>query len=267
MNWDYEIVSEQVVLDLSYRTVKDILEKDVKVNGFRNAMIKASKNMDVAVNHLRECNASNYLDKCDEAYRIILSTYSAMSHVVLKYAHNINMNSILMCGPNVVSDDNYSVANSLQLMTKEINDTTEIMIENLEMIRKGKSKSSIGRKIKKEKRVYNWAVLYAIWSMVDDFDKSYINQEVALCNFLNNFHGNESLSEMFVKRMNRIIHTYCQYSNANELRVHKKMYNEVTNFMSGVGETSAVIRGLGNLLFNSEQKYNTPFRYFEKKGW
>lgn len=88
MNWDYEIVSEQVVLDLSYRTVKDILEKDVKVNGFRNAMIKASKNMDVAVNHLRECNASNYLDKCDEAYRIILSTYSAMSHVVLKYAHS-----------------------------------------------------------------------------------------------------------------------------------------------------------------------------------
>lgn len=45
------------------------------------------------------------------------------------------------------------------------------------------------------------------------------------------------------------------------------MYNEVTNFMSGVGETSAVIRGLGNLLFNSEQKYNTPFRYCEKKGW
>lgn len=88
MNWDYEIVSEQVVLDLSYGTVKDILEKDVKVNGFRNAMIKASKNMDVAVNHLRECNASNYLDKCDEAYRIILSTYSAMSHVVLKYAHS-----------------------------------------------------------------------------------------------------------------------------------------------------------------------------------
>lgn len=88
MNWDYEIVSEQVVLDLSYRTVKDILEKDVKVNGFRNAMIKASKNMDVAVNHLRECNASNYIDKCDEAYRIILSTYSAMSHVVLKYAHS-----------------------------------------------------------------------------------------------------------------------------------------------------------------------------------
>lgn len=88
MNWDYEIVSEQVVLDLSYRTVKDILEKDVKVNGFRNEMIKASKNMDVAVNHLRECNASNYLDKCDEAYRIILSTYSAMSHVVLKYAHS-----------------------------------------------------------------------------------------------------------------------------------------------------------------------------------
>lgn len=44
--------------------------------------------MDVAVNHLRECNASNYLDKCDEAYRIILSTYSAMSHVVLKYAHS-----------------------------------------------------------------------------------------------------------------------------------------------------------------------------------
>jgi hypothetical protein len=88
LNWDYEIVSEQVVLDLSYRTVKDILEKDVKVNGFRNAMIKASKNMDVAVNHLRECNASNYLDKCDEAYRIILSTYSAMSHVVLKYAHS-----------------------------------------------------------------------------------------------------------------------------------------------------------------------------------
>ena len=88
MNWDYEIVSEQVVLDLSYRTVKDILEKNVKVNGFRNAMIKASKNMDVAVNHLRECNASNYLDKCDEAYRIILSTYSAMSHVVLKYAHS-----------------------------------------------------------------------------------------------------------------------------------------------------------------------------------
>lgn len=65
----------------------------------------------------------------------------------------------------------------------------------------------------------------------------------------------------------KVSYVYCQYSNANELRVHKKMYNEVTNFMSGVGETSAVIRGLGNLLFNSEQKYNTPFRYCEKKGW
>ena len=42
MNWDYEIVSEQVVLDLSYRTVKDILEKDIEKNGFGNAMIRAA---------------------------------------------------------------------------------------------------------------------------------------------------------------------------------------------------------------------------------
>lgn len=89
MNWDYEIVSEQVVLDLSYRTVKDILEKDIEKNGFGNAMIRAAKNMDVAVNHLRECNSGNYVDKCDEAYRILLSTYTAMMKVSLKYVHNV----------------------------------------------------------------------------------------------------------------------------------------------------------------------------------
>jgi len=43
------------------------------------------------------------------------------------------------------------------------------------------------------------------------------------------------------------------------------MYNEVTNFMNGVGETSPIMRGLGKLLFNSEERYNTPFRYYERK--
>lgn len=267
MNWDYEIISEQTVLDLSYRTVKEILEKDIQKNGFRNAMIKASRNFDVAVNHLRECNASNYLDKCDEAYRIILSTYSAMAHITLKYVHNINTNWIFMSGPFTISNDNYTVAKSLQLMINDINVTTAILMESLEMIRNGKSRASISGMIKREKKTENWAALSATWTLVDNFDKPMINQEMAICRFLDNFNGRKSMGELFVERMNKIIHTYCQYSNKNELRVHKKMYNEVTNFMSGVGETSPVIRGLGKLLFNSEQRYNAPFAYNERKGW
>lgn len=267
MKWEYEILDEQLVLDLSFRTVMDILQNDIKNNGLKNAMISASKNFDIAINHLRECNAINYLDKCDEAYRILLSTYTAMTHTVLKYVHNINTNCILMSGLNMVSSDKYEVSKSLQIIAKETNATTEVLLDCLVMIQKGKWKSSIDKKIKKEQKTENWAVLFATWSTADSFDKKLINQEMAICRLLNNFEKNKSIVEMFAERMNVIIRTYCRFSNKNELTVHKRMYKESTSFMAGVGETSPLLRGIGNLIFNSEQRYNAPFTYYERKGW
>ena len=268
MNWDYEIVSEQVVLDLSYRTVKDILEKDIEKNGFGNAMIRAAKNMDVAVNHLRECNSGNYVDKCDEAYRILLSTYTAMMKVSLKYVHNVKLCLVHIFNVDLIpTRNNYPIENSIQLISNELNIVAEVIIESLRMIQAGKSRYAVERKIKKEKRGEDWPVIYAYFHVEDDFDKSTINQEIAIYKFFNNFNGTKSIGVIFAERMNKIIHTYCQNSGENERSVNKKMYKESDSFMGGIDDTSAVIRGLGKLLFNSEERYNTPFRYYERKGW
>ena len=50
--------------------------------GFQEAFRKALTNFDIATNQLKNVDEKNVTEKCDSSFRILMSTYTAMSDVL-----------------------------------------------------------------------------------------------------------------------------------------------------------------------------------------
>lgn len=265
LNWDYEIISEQTVLDLSYRTVKEILRNDVKMIGFQEAFRKALTNFDIATNQLKNVDEKNVTEKCDSSFRILMSTYTAMSDVL---GDEIKSVYIYLLGAmiNIKKWDSKNIENIYLLEEKSIRGAIYL----LKMFNDGYSQAQVENELAIRRQNSKDSDLWFGCFLLYDVKKENVNRDIKYCMFLLNALHNKSLIRLFIESMDYIIQIYCKRQKQNVEKVRKRIFNEAYNFLGGVMEKDAIgsaFQAFDNQVFNRREKFDNPFKYYEEHGF
>lgn len=276
LNWDYEIISEQTVLDLSYRTVKEILRNDIKMIGYQNAFRKAIGNFDIAVKQLSNATTEDVTDRCDNSFRILMSTYTALVDISYKEIVNIDIFVLL----DAILLKKWDDADVSKLY---INEKKNLMgaIYILEIYNKGCDKEQLEDILSKLRLENKNPDLRFDMYLNHKLSRDSIQHDLKICKFIFNIVNNKSLTQLLVESMDYVIQVYCKENRKDIKKVRKKIYNEASNFASSIRERrdgttieqcinnklSSALCVADNLLFAREEKINNPFKYYEEHGF
>ena len=248
MKWDYEILDEKIVRDLSYATVKEELYSDISKFGLKRALIKITGNFNQIDSVKAKMGTSEFVDTCDNAFRIIAGSFTAIVDVVDEMQVNINCT--------------YWKALTTSFNPQEIYQSGDKALNNAVALLKAKSVNP-----NVESKTYDG---YNI--LRSNFSREKIMDDINLYRSLLDV-GGKSVFRLFVEYLDALIILYCKNIKANNrvlTRVRAKIYSNAFDYICGVMKKDTALsffQAIDNTVGNKKARFNSPFSYYSKKRW
>ena len=251
MGWDYEVLDEQILIDKSYDVIRKDFNEDLKKLGARKAVENVVDNFDVLGQVKESVGTSDFLEQCDNAFKILTSSMSVISkasgigetyYCHLKF-HGSDVRTEWDCAEKIISDCN-----------KLIEYYKDMEMKNVQEKENELSELSNEDKMQKE-FILGW---------IHDYKKRVEKYKILL-----NIRDGKSVMEIFIRELESLNALYCEQTGKNMESMRKNICITAYDALEiRRQQSSRLLSDIGKSIFRDifqSVKYdrvNSPYTYF-----